>query len=309
MPKKTAPSRDAQKDPKRANKSPSTSRRYAERHAAKQERQRAALEARRRRNLLWGAGAVALVIVIIAIFVIVKVTGGSSGSADAVISPPQGTPVPTALTVKLGSIPLSTLTSASTAGLITSPQSINDHELKVNGKPDLLYIGAEFCPVCATERWAMYIALSKFGTFSPEPGRIHSAVRDGDVPTLTFYKTTYTSPYLSFTPVETTTNQPDGNYYVTLDTPTASQLKLWNSHTGQSFPWLDFGGKSELTNAQFDPTSLEGLQFDEVAGDAGNNSTAIGANIDASAKVLIQTICSSLTGNQPADVCQTANHG
>jgi Domain of unknown function (DUF929) len=176
-------------------------------------------------------------------------------------------------------------------------------------KPDLLYIGAEFCPICATERWAMYIALSRFGTFSPQPGQIHSAVRDGDISTLTFYKTTYTSPYLSFTPVETTTNQPDGNYYVALQSPTAAQQKLWESHTNQSFPWLDFGGKQELASAQFDPTSLGGLTSDEIAADAGNNATAIGTNIDASAKVLIQTICTSLTDNQPADVCNAVGHG
>jgi Domain of unknown function (DUF929) len=191
------------------------------------------------------------------------------------------------------SIPLSTLTAASTGELSTSPQAINDPVLKVNGNPDLLYIGAEFCPIRATERWAMYIAMSKFGAFSPRPGQIHSAVRDSDISTLTFYKTTYTSPYLSFTPVETTTNQPDGSYYMALQTPTAAQQKLWESRTNQSFPWLDFGGKQELTSAQFDPTSLEGLTFGEIAADAGNNSTAIGANIDASAKVLIQTICTS----------------
>ena len=159
---------------------------------------------------------------------------------------------------------------------------ISDATLTADGKPDLLYIGAEFCPVCATERWAMYVALSKFGTFSRQPGEIHSAVRDGDIPTLTFYNSTYSSPYLTFTPVETTTNQPEGNYYVSLQTPTAAQQKLWASHTDESFPWVDFGGKMELSNAQYDPTVLEGVSFADIAKDIGNNSTVIGADIDAS---------------------------
>src|SRR5260370_29484940 len=34
------------------------------------------------------------------------------------------------------------------------------------GKPEFLYIGAEYCPFCAAQRWAMVVALSRFGTFS-----------------------------------------------------------------------------------------------------------------------------------------------
>jgi hypothetical protein len=33
------------------------------------------------------------------------------------------------------------------------------------GKPEVLYIGAEYCPYCGTERWSMIVALSRFGTF------------------------------------------------------------------------------------------------------------------------------------------------
>ena len=32
-------------------------------------------------------------------------------------------------------------------------------------KPELLYIGAEYCPYCAASRWPLIIALSRFGTF------------------------------------------------------------------------------------------------------------------------------------------------
>jgi hypothetical protein len=284
---------------------PAASHKFNERQAANRQ---AALVARHRRNQKLGLGSVLIVVVLVVALVLVKVGGGGS-TAAASTSPAAGTPVPSALTNRLTSIPLSTLVSAPSSGVTTSPQAISDPTLKVNGKPDLLFIGAEFCPICATERWAMYVALSKFGTFSPQPGQIHSAVRDGDISTLTFYKTTYLSPYFTFTPVETTTNQPDGNYYVTLQTPTAAQQKLWVSHTDESFPWLDFGGKMELTSAQYNPNELEGLSFNTIASDVGNNSTQVGADIDASAKVLIQTICSTLTGNQPANVCSAVGHG
>ena len=154
----------------------------------------------------------------------------------------------------------------------------------------------------------MYVALSKFGTFSPQPGQIHSATRDGDIPTLTFYKTKFTSRYFTFTPVETTTNQPEGNYYEALESPTSADQELWFSHTGGTFPWLDFGGKLELTSAQFDPTVLEGLKFDQIVRQIGNNKTAIGADVDASAEVLIRSICNALAGGSSAPACSQEGH-
>ena len=283
-----------------------SNRKYAERQAAKQQ---AAMAARRRRNQRYGSASIVLVIVIVAVFVIVKVSGGGSSGSGNVASPPAGTPIAATTLAKLASVPLSTLDNASTGGITTSPQTISDATLKADGKPELLFVGAEFCPICAAERWGMYVALSKFGTFSPQPGRIHSAVRDGDIPTLTFYKTTYTSPYLSFIPEEIETNMPDGNSYVPLQTLTAAQQRIWVAHTGESFPFLDFGGKVDLTSSEFDPTLLEGPTFSEIVSDIGNNSTTIGANIDASAKVLIQTICTSLTENKPADVCKAVGNG
>src|SRR4029077_15613082 len=35
-----------------------------------------------------------------------------------------------------------------------------------NGHPEVFYMGAEYCPYCAAERWPMIVALSRFGTFS-----------------------------------------------------------------------------------------------------------------------------------------------
>jgi hypothetical protein len=290
------------------SKAPTSKRTPAERQTAK--KRALALAARRRRNRQLGIGSVLTAVVIVVALVAVWAAGGRGGSTGAsVTSPAAGTPVPAAITIRLASIPLSTLAAAPASSLVAAPQTITDPKLTVDGKPDLLYVGAEFCPVCATERWAMYVALSKFGTFSRQPGQIHSAVQDGDISTLTFYGTTYSSPYFSFTPVETTTNQPQGNFYVSLQTPTTAQKTLWLSHTAQTIPWVDFGGRMELTTAQYDPSVLEGVSFTNIANDIGNNATAIGAGVDASAKVLIQTICSTLSGNKPAAVCSALGHG
>ncbi len=296
------------RSPARATGKPgSNHQKIAERQAAKE--RAAALASRRRRNRVIGLGSIVMAVVVVAVLVAVWAGGGGRSTGASETSPAAGTPIAAAVTDKLAAVPLSSLVAAPSSGTVAAPETIGDVTLTAGGKPDLLYIGAEFCPVCAAERWAMYVALSKFGTFSRQPGEIHSAVRDGDIPTLTFYNSTYSSPYFTFTPVETTTNQPDGNYYVSLQTPTAAQQRLWTSHTNQSFPWIDFGGKMELGNAEYDPAVLEGVSFADIAKDIGNNSTVIGADIDASAKVLIRTICSTLSGNQPAAVCTAVNNG
>ncbi len=36
----------------------------------------------------------------------------------------------------------------------------------LDGKPEVLFVGAEFCPFCAAERWPLIVALSRFGRFT-----------------------------------------------------------------------------------------------------------------------------------------------
>jgi hypothetical protein len=296
--------------PAASAKSTAATQRFAERQARKQE---AALEARRARNRRYGLVSIGLVVVIVAALVIVKVAsgGGSSNPAAAdVPSPPSGTPIPAATLSKLASVPLSTLAAAPTSGIETQIQPVSGQPLSQTGKPQLLFIGAEYCPFCAAERWAMYIALSKFGTFQPDPGRIHSATLDGNVPTLTFYGTTYTSPYFTFKPVEVFTNKASAaGGYTSLQVPTQAEENLWQNVAGGHFPFLDFGGKAALVGAQYSYAPMENLSFDTVAAQVGNNSTVIGANIDAGAHQLIQEMCGSLSSHQPANVCGTAGDG
>ena len=57
--------------------------------------------------------------------------------------------------------------------------------LTYNGKPTFVYIGAQGCPFCAGMRWAIAIALSRFGNFS-KLFYDRSATSDANVPTFTF---------------------------------------------------------------------------------------------------------------------------
>ncbi|MGD0510572.1 MAG: DUF929 family protein [Candidatus Micrarchaeaceae archaeon] len=53
----------------------------------------------------------------------------------------------------------------------------------INGKPSVIYIGAISCIYCGENRWAMALALSRFGSFS-KLYTGYSSLGDGDLPTL-----------------------------------------------------------------------------------------------------------------------------
>jgi hypothetical protein len=263
-------------------------------------------QARARRNRTWALGSAALVIVVIGVLIAVFATGGAnSGGAPR-------EPAPAAAVQHITSVPLETLIAASNQVTnLNGAGNLTGAPLTAGGKPEILYIGAEFCPICAAERWPMVVALSQFGTFT-NLQKTHSAVSDGNIPTLSFYGATYTSRYLTFTTVENTTNQRSGSGYKILQTPTAAQNNLWTTIDAQfgdqpSYPFIDIGGKYALLTSQYPNTTLSGRSWNTIASSIGDNTNTIGASIDASAAVLDKYIC-GITGQQPANVCQAVSN-
>lgn len=263
-------------------------------------RQAAQMARNRRRRAGYAAGAVAVVVAVVAVLVVVGLNHKSAPPAPRV-----------ALTASeeqaLQSVPLDNLvTAANRVSGLNPVQPLSGPPLTAAGKPEVLYIGAEFCPICATERWAMMVALSQFGKFSGV-SQTRSAVQDGNIATLSFYKSTYTSPYLDFVPVEVTTNT-----YKPLENPTPAEAALWKSveaqfgETQESFPFVDIGGKYVLLTSQFNDTTLEGYSFQQILSQVGNNSTTVGADIDAAAAAFTKYLC-AVTGDQPASVCHAVS--
>jgi hypothetical protein len=265
---------------------------------------RAREEAARRQRILWAVGASALVVVLIVVLVVVKASSGgkSSGPPAAASANPA---VPASLLASLAAIPPSQLAQAErlVGANVGAPSPISDTPLTSAGRPEVFYLGAEFCPYCAAERWAMVVALGHFGSFSGLTETHSSSIDvDPDTPTFAFHGTTYSSPYLSFVGVETTTNQPQGNFYAPLDNPTPAQTALLVKYNGGNIPFVDFGGKAVIKSPQYDPKILAGLTVDQVAAQVPNLNTAIGQAVEASAARDISTIC-QMTGGQPSNVC------
>jgi hypothetical protein len=296
----------------------------------------AARRAEQRKRIYIAGGSILAVIVVVLAFVLVKVNsgGGSAGSASngptgaaltTVVN--QVTGVPASVSDQVGGgtvnssdfIPGSQIAAASSAnaGYFAT---VNGDALTSGGKPEVLYIGAEYCPYCGAQRWSMIAALSRFGTFSGLK-TIHSSSSDVDpnTPTWSFYGSKYTSQYINFTPVEETTNERQGNSnntstpYVTLQTPTAAQTALINKYDpgangyGGAIPFIDMGNKYvQVGNLYpYGPTVIDGKSWSQIAAALSQPNSAIAKGVLGSANYMTAGIC-KLTNNQPASACTPA---
>ena len=271
--------------------------------------------AEQRRRILLASGAVVVVLAIVLTFVIVKLNSKpSSSSAQGLSNGPTGSAL-TAVVNKVTSVPASTLDAVgSGSGVTGKPTTISGTTLMENGKPEMYYMGAEYCPYCAAERWAMIVALSRFGTFTGL-STVHSAVANGagtaepdpNTPTWTFAHATYSSPYLTFTPDEIQTNIPDPSTgtYTTLQAPTAAQQALVNKYDGSggAIPFIDFGNHYMISGVSYNPGVLAGLSWSTIATDLSNPNSAVAKAVDGTANYITAAICKGLTNNQPASAC------
>jgi Domain of unknown function (DUF929) len=270
--------------------------------------QRAAARRTEIRNRVFlASGAVVVVIAVVVAFVLVKANAKPKSGASS--NGPTGTALASVVD-KVTTVPASALDSVGAGSVTGGLTPVTGPPLTVGGKPQVLYIGAEYCPYCAAQRWAMIVALSRFGTFSGL-STVHSASRDvyPNTPTFTFHGSHYTSKYISFAPVEETTNVPNGaSSYTPLDKPTAAQQALASKYDKQgSIPFIDFGNKYiEVGNmGGYGPQDLSGKSWSQIAAALSDPSSPIAKAVDGSANYTTAAIC-KLTNNQPASACTPA---
>jgi thiol-disulfide isomerase/thioredoxin len=272
----------------------------------------AARRAEVRRRVLITSGSVIVVVAIVIAFVLIKVSGNnnSSSSASGGVS---GTVLPASVSKDITSVPASTLNTVgvgSVPGYMTADEGgappigkVSGSPLTSGGKPEMLYIGAEFCPYCGAERWAMAVALSRFGTFTTPLRGFHSSPTDTDpnTPTLTYLNAKYSSKYLVFTPVENE-NIDRGP----LQNTTSQQQALWSKYdpppTGPGYPFIDFGNQYVLKLPNYDPGVLAKMSWAQVAAALHDPSSPVAQGADGSANLITAAIC-QMTKGQPGSVC------
>ena len=258
-----------------------------------------------RGRVLLAGGSVTVVIALAATLIAVK-PGQSPARSGPVQAAGPGT---AAVQRQLTSVPPVTFNTVG-AGTATGFQGVTGQpSLAAGGKPELLYIGGQYCPFCAAERWALAAAVSRFGTLSGL-SLIRSSPADAypSTPTLSFDKAHYKSKYLAFAPVEwfgeaADHGTPFGHAY--LQQPTAQQQALFARYGGGSIPFVDIGNRYLLPQVQYDPSALAGLSWTQVAAAMHDPSTLVARDIDGAANVITAAIC-TLTHSQPGGVCRSA---
>jgi len=285
--------------------------------------QAAARRAEARRRMFIAGGSILTVIAIVIVLIVVKSFGNSpSGGSGSSATAASAATTSTVLS-DVSSVPASTLNSVGAGSgvaklIATSKQPL----LQSGGKPEILYIGAEYCPYCAAERWALAVALSRFGTFS-NVKLIHSSGSDiySNTATLSFYKSTYTSKYVTFVPVEWFGLKDNG---VQLQKRTPEQAALMNrydnapyvpSSEAGSYPFIDIGNQYVDVGAQYLPSDLgspenvdasdHSLTWTQIANDLKDPSSAVAQSIDGAANSITAAIC-KIAKNAPASVCNSA---
>ncbi len=275
-----------------------------ERLAASRAAQRKA-EVRRR---IWLAGgSVAVVLALVGTLIAVKLSQSPAAPA-APAAAGQGTTAHVQRQVT--GVPAAAF-DAIGAGTATGLKTVTGQPaLTAGGKPELLYIGGQYCPFCAAERWALAAAVSRFGTLSGRQPHSLLALRRRTRARRRCRSSNarYSSKYLAFVPVEwfgqaADASTPFGHAY--LQRPTAQQQALFTQYGGGSIPFVDIGNRYLLPQVQYDPATLAGLSWTQVAAAMHDPSSPVAKDIDGAANVITAAIC-GLTGGQPGGVCQSA---
>jgi Domain of unknown function (DUF929) len=270
-----------------------------------QRRQQEQAAARQRRIVGLAAGAV--IVVLVGLFAAKLLTGGTNAV------PAPDTPAPDALVAQVTGVPSVTLEQVGRGSLAQLPIAVRGTpQTGPTGLPPVTYIGAEYCPYCAGERWALIVALGRFGTFSGLK-LSHSASNDvyPNTATFSFVGASYSSQYVDFSAVELESNVRTSSGYQALQTPTPAQVSLLQTYdappyvpaaSAGSIPFIDFANQYLVSGASFDVGVLRGMTQDQIAAALADPSSAQARAILGSANALTAAICSS-TGNQPASVC------
>lgn len=245
---------------------------------------------------LYVALAAAIIVIVVALIVT-----NTTNAQQAQLDPLIGKPVPASVMAKL-SIPNSVSNKIGIGSVQYLPQKVTTKMplLTNDSKPEVLYVGAEYCPYCAITRWGMIIALMRFGNFT----NLHyMASNSSDVfpntPTFDFANATYTSPYVSFVSVETTTR----NRNVQLQSLTPSQNNIFTYFNPQGgIPFVNFGNQSLQLSAPVLPTVLQGKDWNWTIANLTNTSSSTSQALVGSADVFTAEIC-MLTNDTPQSVC------
>jgi hypothetical protein len=131
-----------------------------------------------------------------------------------------------------------------------------------HGRPVLLFVGAQYCPFCAAERWALVVALSRFGQWS-HLGAMHSTRGSSGFPALPTYDllhAAYRSTVVALQAREVADSA--GQPLQALTPPESRAVDAYDPRG--SIPFLLIGGRYAQISSGYSPGLLVGISFDRA---------------------------------------------
>lgn len=247
------------------------------------------------RHSRWAWAGLAMVALVIVAVVVLFLARGSGSDANAT----AGSSTVASSTAPAGS---QSLPAAASVALGQIRRESSEPMLD-GGKPLVFFMGAEWCPFCASERWGLVKATSRFGKWS---GLRELRSREGQdyFPALATYdlsQATYKSNYIDIRHIEVA--KVDGTPLQKLG---SYEEELVNGYDKLgSVPFLFAAGSPGRYTVElpYSPGLLGGQSFaslrKEVAAEAP--TPAVEA-IDGQAEAITALIC-KIDGQQPASVC------
>jgi hypothetical protein len=244
------------------------------------------------------------------VFVAVNLTSTPPASGKTA---PVDRPTPPAVVAAVTGIPVREMDAVGVPASVAVPTAdATEPPLVIGGHPGAIYIGGEFCPYCAAERWAIVVAFSKFGTFTGLDDTTSSPWDGTPYATVSFIHAHYTSSLVTFDPVEYMGNDTHGlDTRKVIATLTPIESSAWATYSekysggSEGFPFLDIGNRLLAIGPSYDPTVLAGLTQAQIARELSDPASPVTRAIVGSADYLTAGIC-SLTDLRPAPVCSAA---
>ena len=219
---------------------------------------------------------VGLVLAVIATMVVIKATGGSASPSSSHLSSAgtnqSGQTGATALSSTVAadlSVPAASLDAVGSPSSDSLPTVVSGATIlkDEDGKPIVTYVGAEYCPYCAAERWAMAVALSRFWhVHEPVGDAFRQQRRLPQHPDAVVLWLELLEPLCGL-PAGGGGDQPGGERV--LPDPadpdgrpdrSADQVRLGREH-----PLLDIANKYVVTGSSYSPQVLPGLSREQIA--------------------------------------------
>ena len=176
---------------------------------------------------------------------------------------------------------------------------VSKDAIKRDGKLFVFFMGAEYCPYCAAERWAVVRALQKFGQWSGL-NQTMSAARDEqflNLPTYDFTEATYTSTHVEFVSRETKDRE-----FKPLQKLLKSEEKLVRKYNPKKeIPFLLIGGRFMQIGSGFTPKIFIGHTFRQTETELKKTESEIRKIIDEEASYIAALLCAA---GLPPELCK-----